>query len=621
MVFQEYAQVSVPTQAATLYPCIVGPCYHIIDAENDTELSSVGEYTVAGIEDELFPNNEPGAEIDEDSVTFLITSPIVQLNDSAIPIDSADDNVITFLETDFPEDVETGDIVRFTTDIDGDFIVIGKNAEEFSLILNKTPSVGETPPDIDLFRELSDFEVTDEDDAVTVDASAGTFTIIALETNVNGNDKLVSTAGVRVSYRALRTDLTTINTIYSVNEAKGVLGKIDTHDNPLGLGVATALANTTVGVKCIGVASDDNAGFTGALDRLETYDDVYAIAVLSQEAAILNMFSSHAQQMSQPEQGNWRVAIGSVDLPEVKDLESGNGETREDGEGDLILLADSDAEFMTNDVTPGDTLIMSEGGETYEYTVAAVLSEDLLSIDPSSPFDNTTFTDGSAYDYEIVRELTRTQQAQEVKSISESFGSSRCIHTWPNRLEIDSQDVPGYYLSCAVAGAAGGLPSQHGFTRLSISGVNRLFNSNDYFNQDQLNIIASGGTFIFTQENPQAAPVIRHQLTTDMSTIEMSEFSFVKNFDYVAMLCKEVLDNFLGQYNITPPTLAALETVVRGVLETLKLASQPKIGAPVLGYDVTKVKQLDDVRDRVEMYVEVDFPYPLNTVGLHIISR
>ena len=39
MVFQEYAKLSVPTQTTTLYPCIVGPCFHIIDAVEEEELA------------------------------------------------------------------------------------------------------------------------------------------------------------------------------------------------------------------------------------------------------------------------------------------------------------------------------------------------------------------------------------------------------------------------------------------------------------------------------------------------------------------------------------------------------------------------------------------------------
>lgn len=193
---------------------------------------------------------------------------------------------------------------------------------------------------------------------------------------------------------------------------------------------------------------------------------------------------------------------------------------------------------------------------------------------------------------------------------------------WPDVVMLDGEEEhPGYYLACAVAGMTGGLAPHQGFTRISIGGIGGLKHSNDYFNQYQLDKIAEGGTFIFQQLTPGSAPYVRHQLTTEMSTIEFREFSFVKNFDYVSMICKATMDEFLGKWNITPQTLGVLSTALRAVMESLKLYTLPRIGSPVLGYEITQVKQHDDIRDRVEMYCEVDFPYPLNTIGLHIISR
>lgn len=65
---------------------------------------------------------------------------------------------------------------------------------------------------------------------------------------------------------------------------------------------------------------------------------------------------------------------------------------------------------------------------------------------------------------------------------------------------------------------------------------------------------------------------------------------------------------------------ARISTALRGVLETLKLDTSPKIGSRVLDYNITSVAQMEDVRDRVEMIAEVSFPYPLNTIGLHLTA-
>lgn len=79
MVFQEYADTSTTTPSASLPPCIIGPCYHIVDAVEDEGNSLYGHYTEAGIENGFFPNNAPGALIDEKSVSFRLKNARVRL--------------------------------------------------------------------------------------------------------------------------------------------------------------------------------------------------------------------------------------------------------------------------------------------------------------------------------------------------------------------------------------------------------------------------------------------------------------------------------------------------------------------------------------------------------------
>lgn len=217
--------------------------------------------------------------------------------------------------------------------------------------------------------------------------------------------------------------------------------------------------------------------------------------------------------------------------------------------------------------------------------------------------------------------MDKTVHAQQIAATSTSYGSRRFVHVWPPVCVIDDRELPGYYLCCAAAGAVSGLQPHYGMTRLSLAGIDGVKRSNDYFNKEQLNTIADGGTFIFVQSAPSAVPHIRHQLTTDRSSIEFQELSFVKNFDYVCYILKDALDEYIGRWNITEATLGAIATTISGTLETLRLQTTAKIGSPIIAYDGISVQQLADTRDRVEAYVNVTFPYPLNTIGLHIVSQ
>jgi hypothetical protein len=627
MVFQEYAKQSVSTPIASLNACVVGPCYHIMDPTEDEVLSYAGEIGVAGVEDVMLPNNYPGAKVVEESVNVRFKDVQVSLKATPFVGASTKDNQIIFADAaSFPADVMVGDKVTAFTQSDAsvvceDVMVVQVDEENFTLYLSNTVLQVAEPIDVTVTREVGEYTLTPEDSSITVDAGDEIFSALPQTVLVNDEPCSVVYAKMYVGYKALRQDLSDVYTVADVDEARGRLGKL-VPENPLGYAVMLTLANTNTSVKLVGVDSDDVAGYTAAKDRLENVDNVYGIVPCTQESEILGIFKLHCQQMSVPEVGKWRVCIGSTELQTVKSLQEGVATISNSDDNLPIVIKDSEAQFTSNGVDAGHTLTLFTEAGGVEYVVEAVIAEDMLLVDNANPIDTDIFTlDTESYEYKISKDLDKTMQAQALQETSKSFGTSRFVHTWPDVCVIDDQELPGFYLSCAVAGMIAGLPSHQGFTRISIAGVGGLKHANDYFNATQMDIIAEGGTFVFLQDNPSAAPYVRHQLTTDMSTIEFQELSFVKNFDYVSYVCKDVMDKFLGRYNITPSTLGLLETSLKATLESLKLYTLPRIGSPVLGYDVVKVHQLDDIRDRVEMYAEVDFPYVLNTIGLHLVSR
>lgn len=627
MVFQEYASTSVATQTASLNPCIIGPCYHILDAIEDEVLAYAGDLGAIGMEDVMFPNNYPGAKIVDESVVFRLKDVIAALNVTPLSSTGVLRNIISFADASaYPDDVAVGDYVTIT-DADTSEVLINRarvtavDAEAFTISMNTTLSTSATNLQVDLARDASDMVLTYDDAAVTLDTGDEIFSISPLTTPVDGSARTVLEAKVYVGYAALRQDLSDVGTIYSVDEAEGALGKL-IPGNPLGMAVAITLANSTAPVKFVGVDSNDVVGYTAAKDRLENAEDIYAIVPLSQESEIISIFKAHAEQMSLPEVGKWRVCIGSTPLSTTETLQEGIGTLQNSDDNLAIVIEDSSAQFLSNSVDAGHNFeIQKADGSVAIYVVEEVIAEDMLLLDNAAPVDPADLAVGFSASYRIYKNLDKTQQAYLLRNTSASFASSRFVHVWPDICVIDDQELPGYYLACAVAGMTGGLASHQGFTRLSISGVGGLKHANDYFNSSQLDIIADGGTFIFLQSSPTAPPHVRHQLTTDMSTIEFREFSFVKNFDYVSYITKDVLDKFLGRYNINPSTLATLETALRATLESLRLYSLPRIGSPIIDFDVTSVEQLDSIRDRVEMYAEIDFPYALNTIGLHLVSR
>ena len=615
MVFQEYSTLTTSTQTASLPACVIGPCYHIIDATEDETLALFGQYTSQGITGGQFPSNEPGAVISADSVVFRFKNLKVRMSSEAITPDSRNLNVLQLAADTFPASIELGDALMFDG-VDTEFRVIDIDADAYTIMVNRTaPATGA----FNIIRTMEEILLPGTAEGVMLDLSSEKFSIFGV--TVNGN--LVESAELYVGYKALRQDLSSVGTVYSVDEIVAQCGKISP-ENPLAYGLSVALANTTTGVYYVGVDSDDLEGYTSAKDRIESYSPLYSIVALTTQPGVLSMFKNHAEQMSEPEEGQWRIALGCSELPTVEvRAESAEGASIEitpDGDGDLVVLTDPEAVFMSSSVDAGDILeITAADGTVYKYTVSGVASDDILTITQDTPFAEDLVINAPA-SYRVLHAMSKNDQANAIAATSRSYGSRRFVHVWPDVCLIDGVEQPGYYLCCAVAGAISGLQPHYGMTRLSLSGIDGVKHSGDYFNRDQLNIIADGGTFIFLQSSPTAVPHIRHQLTTDRSAIEFQEVSFVKNFDYVAYLCKDTMDEYIGKWNITDETCGAIRTALSGLLETLRLQVSPKIGAPIISYNITKVERLADVRDRIEAYVDVEFAYPLNTIGLHIVS-
>ncbi len=622
-VYQEYDSTGISTPGAQLPPCIVGPCVHIVDSKEDEALALYGQYQRTGIESGMFPHNKPGALIKADSVSFRFKNAMVAMAEDC-KVASSSGNALVMAEPEYCIPVlAIGDYVCFP---DGSELrVIGLNAEAATVLLNRTcPEMNFADGRVTFKRKLEEIILgSNLPGKISLDLSSERFSLNAITTFIDGAEYPIESAELYVGYKALRQDLSDIQTIYSIDELEGKLGKISP-ENPLAFGVSIALANTQVGIQCIGVDSDDLAGYTAAKDRLEQQDPVYAIVPLTFDVGVLTMFKNHCQEFSKPEVSRWRMALGCTELTKVKTLvENAQGTISADGDGDLVVLKASDpaVEFLSSSVDAGDRLIIKDAtGVEHEYTIATVVAEDILSITQSKPFDSALFKADKEYSFSIIHNMSREEQARWIRDASKAYGYCRFVNIYPHICIVDDQELPGYYLCCAVAAGIASLPSHYGMTKLSVSGISGVRGSGDYFNNDQLDIIADGGTFIFVQASPASAPYVRHQLTTDRSVVEMQELSFVKNFDYISYICRDVMAEFLGKYNINQSTLGSMRTALSGALETIKLDSQPKIGSRLLAYRVVSIKQLEDVRDRVEFFAEVSMPYPLNTIGLHLKS-
>lgn len=316
------------------------------------------------------------------------------------------------------------------------------------------------------------------------------------------------------------------------------------------------------------------------------------------------------------------------------------------GDDLYLTLKDPSGTFVTSGVAAGDLIqipldpntTITSSSTLVSYVVASVISDQRLLIANNGQDESTAVNElphgakrtggalvtATAINYQIVRQLSKSQQVTNLVATAQSFKSKRTVLVWPDSCNVagvtGGTAQPGYYLACAVGGMTAGLPSQQGFTNLGIAGVSRIYNANTYFSDSQLTDLSNGGWYVFAQQTPTSLPYTIHQLTTDPTTLESGEYSVVKNFDFVSMFFVDILQGYLGQYNVTSETLTMLQSALSTGGELLRLRTVAKIGAPLTSFSVAQLSVSPVSGDRVLCYLQIGLPKPLNVIELHLVA-
>lgn len=281
---------------------------------------------------------------------------------------------------------------------------------------------------------------------------------------------------------------------------------------------------------------------------------------------------------------------------------------------------DRNAAFLSDGIASGHYLSILSGSLKGRYMIGSVtsdkelvLSEAILGV--AAAVDSI--------EYQIDRDFEKSEQAVNIKGYAESFGSRRVVHTWPDVLKApigqSIVEVQGYYAGAVVAALVTGLPTQQGFTNLSVSGFLGLDHSSKYFSETQLDVIADGGNFILAQDGPNEPLYVRHQLTTDRSAIKFQELSVTKNVDFIAKFLRTTFAPFVGVYNIVDTTIDTLKTTSTAAISFLKDKTVfPKIGGVIRSGTLLLIEEDPNQLDTVNMRFGFQIPLPLNNIDIVI---
>lgn len=467
-------------------------------------------------------------------------------------------------------------------------------------------------------------------------------------------------ASIYIAYKALRLDVTQaatnagLLTFSDPTTLQSQLAPISP-DNPLGLGLFFALLNAP-SVQITGLGVDEVSpqepfgtveAFTRAASFLEQFE-VYAIAPMTHDTSVGEIFQAHVDAMSAPDQKGERICLLNPEAPthRVDTLVASGTDGNTIGGGGLTFdtgIANLGALLLAQGIDPtagipvATALYLSVASSASNYNVSAVsgsvitLNDTFTGAQNADGFYSTaalavpqieeafslkvrgtalTLTDGVTPDKDAM--------AATYAAMSKGYLDRRVWNTMPDQCAATingvEQVLEGFYLNAGIAGMIGQLPPQQSFTNYPMAGYTRAIGSNDFFSPKQMNVMAGGGTYVIVQDVKGVSPLYaRMALTTDLTSIETRTDSITKVVDFVAKFWRGGLKAFIGRFNITQGLLDSLGHVLEG-LKTFVVENGILIGA-----SINNIIQDTTEPDTVLIDATLDPPYPCNYIRLTLV--
>lgn len=446
----------------------------------------------------------------------------------------------------------------------------------------------------------------------------------------------ITAAKIFVEHRDLLQDnVVAIDSVRNLADVSAKLGTIHP-DNPLAQGVYDAVLNAQNQiVYFLGVQTNDLAGYTQAIKISEKSDKVYSFVPMTFDRPIQDAVVSHVNAYSTPEVGRWRIAWLAVPdnktatLYSVKDDQSNYTLTVTDDPAvsntQYKLVTIEGAKFIEHGIRPNDTVRFNyrtspDGKVIYdEYVVDHVRTNTTLTI--TKPLKRAITIPVKC---EVIRNYTKSERATNIAHIGGDYNNRRVRMVFPDTYKYGGIVKQGYFAAAGLAGLRSGVVPHQGLTNSEFLGADDLYKVVVEFTQDDLNTMAEQGIWLITQEVIGATPYVRHQLTTDQRSLNTSEDSITTNVDSISYALKHTLTPFIGRYNINPENILAVRDAIANELifratSTFTARAGNQLVSFSLKDDILKIQQNPTYKDRLDVEVRLNVPYPMNYISLKLI--
>ena len=470
-------------------------------------------------------------------------------------------------------------------------------------------------------------------DPLLVDGT-GVLKALTIGLPASGSGSAYAPARVYVEYRALRTDnAVTILSTSSLALVEATLGPVSP-ENPLAEGVYNAVLNASgTAVYYMGVPTNDLAGYNVVLEQARRTNKVYGLVPLTFDRTVQDAVKAHVTAMSLSREAKWRKAwlcqarVTSGILPGYAAASVGvywkTAAPATDPEtGTAIRMftvspqsGSLNPAFATNGVRAGDIVrVFSStstlvGVATKDYVISAVRGQTEL-------ISTTDITNTANQLVQIIRPYSTAEQAVNMAAAN---GNDRRVNVvFPTQVSTGGVAKSGYFLAAALAGLrAGSLPHQP-LTNAEVLGFDDLTESVVTFTTTDLDVLASAGFWVVTQDVVGGTVYVRHQLTSAGydevgADPKFSEDSLTTNVDSVSYGLQRGLSPYVGRFNLNPATLALVDAAIVRTLQAHMLESAASTAGPqLLGYNVKKLGISPLFKDKIDCEVTLTLPFPFN---------
>ena len=434
----------------------------------------------------------------------------------------------------------------------------------------------------------------------------------------------------------LQTLVDEVDGMQDISEIDQIPGPLDP-DNPLKWAVSKAVANCGgTGVRYTAVSDPSELeAWTHALSLGTERGDLYSLVPLSTDQQVLDLFVAHVNSMSSETKGKWRKVFINLTAHAVSAVVSAANSTDDgpvlgqiaddpDSTGSqytLVTLTSGNAGFISSGVQVGDLFRTgfttdAVGNITYDqYVVSDVINESTLLLDsgPASPVS-------TSQKIEIWHTNSKTELATQIGTLAAHYGNRRVCAVWPDTIGSGGVTFPGYHLCAALAGLAGGVVPQQHLTNVEVTGFDDFTRVTKLFSGDHLDLMASYGVWIVTQ-NSDGNVVTRDAMTTDRTSLQSQTEMVVRNVDSISYIMRNTLLKYIGRANVVQSTLDLIRIDLVSAIEFLKTNGfVARLGGQLIDADITDLRQSVIQKDHVVAAVVLDIPFPLNVLELHLIA-